>query len=85
MGYDVRNHKNISIKGGFMKFYTKQHKFFCGIDLHAKTMYICILGHEERILLQRNIGTESEIFFKTISRYREDIVVYSKCSYIAYD
>ena len=26
-----------------MIFYTKQHKYFCGIDLHTKTMYICII------------------------------------------
>jgi hypothetical protein len=26
-----------------MRFYTKQHKFYCGIDLHAKKMYLCIL------------------------------------------
>jgi len=22
-----------------MKFYTKQHQFYCGIDLHAHTMF----------------------------------------------
>lgn len=22
-----------------MRFYTKQHPFYCGIDLHARTMY----------------------------------------------
>ena len=22
-----------------MRFYTKQHQFYCGIDLHARTMY----------------------------------------------
>ena len=25
-----------------MKFYNKQHEYYCGIDLHAKTMFICI-------------------------------------------
>jgi len=24
-----------------MRFYTKQHKFYCGIDFHAKKMYLC--------------------------------------------
>ena len=27
-----------------MKFYTQQHDFYYGIDLHARTMYLCILG-----------------------------------------
>src|SRR4030042_353035 len=29
-----------------MKFYTKQHKFYCGIDLHAKSMYVCIMNQD---------------------------------------
>ena len=27
-----------------MRFYTKQHKAYCGIDLHARSMYVCILN-----------------------------------------
>ncbi|MGD0626174.1 MAG: IS110 family transposase, partial [Thermodesulfobacteriota bacterium] len=26
-----------------MRFYTKQHQYYCGIDLHTKKMFICIL------------------------------------------
>jgi hypothetical protein len=26
-----------------MRFYNRQHRHYCGIDLHVKTMYICIL------------------------------------------
>jgi hypothetical protein len=26
-----------------MRFYTKNHAHYCGIDLHAKTMYLCTL------------------------------------------
>ena len=31
-----------------MRFYTKPHQFYCGIDLHARTMYVCILNQEWR-------------------------------------
>ena len=27
----------------WMNFYTQQHKHYCGIDLHARAMYVCIL------------------------------------------
>jgi len=27
-----------------MGFYNRQHRHYCGIDLHVKTMYVCILG-----------------------------------------
>jgi hypothetical protein len=33
-----------------MRFYNAQHKFYCGIDLHARTMYVCILDHHGEIL-----------------------------------
>lgn len=26
-----------------MQFYTGQRQYYCGIDLHAKAMYVCIL------------------------------------------
>jgi hypothetical protein len=38
-----------------MRFYTKQHRFYCGIDLHARTMYLCILNQDGEILLHRNM------------------------------
>ncbi len=52
-----------------MRFYTKQHKFFCGIDLHARTMYLCILNEEGKIVLHRDIKTSPDIFLKTIAPY----------------
>jgi hypothetical protein len=67
-----------------MNFYTKQHKYYCGIDLHAKSMYLYILNQEGGIVLQRNIRTHSEIFLKTIEKYREDIVVAVECIFTWY-
>ncbi len=26
-----------------MRFYNQQHRFYCGVDLHARTMSLCIL------------------------------------------
>ena len=43
-----------------MRFYTKQHPFYCGIDLHARSMYVCILNQESEILLHRNMKASPE-------------------------
>lgn len=67
-----------------MNFYTQQHKYYCGIDLHAKTMYLCILNQEGNLVLQRNIRTHSEVFLKAIERFREDIVVAVECIFTWY-
>ena len=34
-----------------MRFYTKRHRYYCGIDLHARSMYVCILDPQGKILL----------------------------------
>jgi len=67
-----------------MKFYTKQHKFYCGIDLHAKSMYVCIMNQDGEIVIHRNIRTNPEVFLKTIAPYREDIVVAVECIFTWY-
>jgi len=50
-----------------MRFSTKQHPFSCGIDLHARTMYVCILDHHGEILLHRNMPARPETFLKAIA------------------
>lgn len=67
-----------------MRFYTTQHKFYCGIDLHARTMYLCILDTEGKILLHRDIRTDPDIFLKTIAPYREDLAVAVECIFTWY-
>jgi hypothetical protein len=39
----------------WMNFYTQQHKHYCGIDLHAKAMYVCILDQHGSKLVHKNL------------------------------
>ena len=38
-----------------MRFYQQQRRFYCGIDLHAKQMFVCVLNDAGEIVLHRNI------------------------------
>lgn len=67
-----------------MKFYTNSHKYYCGIDLHTKTMYVCILDSDSNILIHKNIPTKEKAFLKLIQPYREDIVVGVECTFSWY-
>ncbi|MCP4670255.1 MAG: IS110 family transposase, partial [Desulfobacula sp.] len=49
-----------------MKFYTKQHKYYCGIDLHARSMYLCILDSKNRVKLHKDIKTSPDALMKAI-------------------
>jgi len=67
-----------------MRFYTKQHQYYCGIDLHARTMYLCILDREGNILINKNMKTDPNRLLKTIAPYREDIVIAVECMFAWY-
>ena len=53
-----------------MQFYTKQHKFYCGIDLHTNKMYLCILNQDGDVVLYRNMRTEPGLFPRAIEPFR---------------
>ncbi len=67
-----------------MRFYTKNHAHYCGIDLHAKTMYLCILDGEGQILLHRNVRSRPEAFLEAVAPYRDDLVVAVECMFTWY-
>src|SRR5215207_6912645 len=67
-----------------MNFYTQQHKQYCGIDLHAKAMYVCILDQSGTILVHKNLPTTPEAFLRIIAPYREDVVVGVECIFTWY-
>ena len=62
-----------------MRFYTKQHSYYCGIDLHARTMYVCILDQASETLLHRNMPASPEALLKAIAPYRDQIVMAAEC------
>src|SRR5262244_3491468 len=67
-----------------MRFYTTQHPFYCGIDLHARTMYVCILDQGGEVLVHRNMKTDPEAFLKAIAPYRQGLVVAVECMFTWY-
>ena len=62
-----------------MRFYTKHHQFYCGIDLHARTMYVCIIDHEGTVLTHRNMPATAETLADVLQPYREDLVLAVEC------
>jgi transposase len=67
-----------------MRFYTKNHAHYCGIDLHAKTMYLCILDHDGQVVLHKNMKSRPEEFLFAIESFRNDLVVGVECIFTWY-
>ena len=59
-----------------MNLYQTQHPFYCGIDLHAKQMYACVVDQAGQKLLHRNFKTrQADQFFEQIQQFGSDIVI----------
>ena len=59
-----------------MKYYTSTTEFNCGIDLHARQMYVCVMDRVGTKLVHTNIqGNEFAYFLKRIEPYRHDLTI----------
>src|SRR5512139_2979376 len=67
-----------------MKFYTKQHQYYCGIDLHTKNMFVCILDSGGNIRVHQNIRTDPGALLRILAPFRKDIVVAVECMFTWY-
>ncbi len=67
-----------------MRFYNHQHQYYCGIDLHVKTMYVCILDATGQVLVHRNVPSSPEALLATVAPYRDDLVVAAECMFTWY-
>ncbi len=65
-----------------MKYYTSTTKYNCGIDLHARQMYICVTNREGNILVHKNIkGNDFTFFLKLVAPYLGDLTVVCECCF----
>jgi hypothetical protein len=64
-----------------MRFYCQPHRFYGGIDLHARSMYLCILDHDGNIVFDRNLPCDPKAFLHAIAPFRDGIVVGVECMF----
>lgn len=67
-----------------MRFYTGSHKYYCGIDLHTRVMYLCILDADGDKVLHRNVKATPAAFLNAVAPYRDDLVVGVECIFTWY-
>ena len=63
-----------------MRFYVKQHNYYCGIDLHAKTIYVCILDSKGQVVLHENMKANP----KALKPFRDDLIIAIECTFAWY-
>lgn len=67
-----------------MRFYDGQHGFYAGIDLHARTLHLCILDAKGTIVKDVNVAANPDAFLAAIAAFRHDLVVGCECMFAWY-
>lgn len=58
-----------------MELATIKTDYVCGVDLHSKTMYICVMDSKGDIKLHRNMLNEFKLFKSLIQKYEDNISI----------
>jgi transposase len=67
------------------RVYTKQHRFYCGIDLHARLLAICIIDHDTAsVVCRTQIPADQKLLLETLAPYRPDVVIAVECLFAWY-
>jgi transposase len=67
-----------------MRFYNQQHRFYCGIDLHARTLAVCVLDAAGAIAFRGNVAASPKAVLDALATFREDVAVACECMFAWY-
>ena len=67
-----------------MRCYNRPHKFYCGVDLHARTTFVHILDHKGKTVFAEDLPANPAAFLAAIQPYRKDLVVGVECMFAWY-
>jgi hypothetical protein len=58
-----------------MRFYKQTHRFYCGVDLYARSMFVHVLDHEGQTLFDQDLPAGPDAFRAAVAPYRTGLVV----------
>ncbi len=69
-----------------MRFFTPpaDTAYYCGIDLHTRTMYLVVLDRAGDVRLHRNLPARPDVFLAAVAPFRPGLVVAAECVHCWY-
>jgi transposase len=67
-----------------MRFYNTIHPYYCGIDLHARSLYVCIINDKGEKILHKEIQAFPDKLLELLIPYIDNIVVGVECMHCWY-
>ncbi len=67
-----------------MRFYNQQHRFYVGVDLHARTLAVHVLDADGRTALAKTIAASPAAVLDALAPFRDGLVVGCECMFAWY-
>jgi hypothetical protein len=67
-----------------MRFYQGQHRFYCGIDLHARSMHVCVLDQAGEVGFDKSLACRPETLLRALEPFRDGLVIGVECMFAWY-
>jgi transposase len=67
-----------------MRYLTATAASYVGVDLHARTLFVCVLDHDGHLQLSRNLPAKPLPFLQAIEPFRPDLIVGCECMHSWY-
>jgi transposase len=67
-----------------MRCYTTAHRFYAGVDLHARTLFVHVLDHKGQTVFEHDLPADPKAFLAALRPYRKDLVVGCECMFAWY-
>ena len=61
-----------------MRCYNQSHRFYCGVDLHARSLYAHVLDAKGQTVLDRDLPASGAAFLDAVAPFRDGLVVGSE-------
>ena len=63
-------------------YYQVKTEYSCGVDLHSRQMYICVMDKDGKVLVHRNVrGNDFEYFLKLVEPFKHSLTVCCECTF----
>jgi transposase len=67
-----------------MRVYNQPHRFYCGVDLHARSLYTHVLDAAGQTVLDRDLPASPIAFLDAVAPFRDGLVVGAECMFAWY-
>ncbi len=67
-----------------MRFYTQPHRFYCGIDIHARTLTLCILDAQGAVVCHDTVAASPSAVLEAGAPFRDGLAVACACLFAWY-